>query len=162
MAVLTMAGLPLQAALAAGPSWDGVQDRDLSGWELRLIPYAYHFHPDPAHKDVYGVGLDKVDAHGWLAGGMAFSNSFGQPCVYVYGGRKYVEPFGWERIYWSWTAGIIYGYKEPYEHKVPLNKNGFSPGFIPAIGYQITPTISTELALLGTAGVTFNMTFVLK
>jgi hypothetical protein len=146
----------------AAPSWDGVQDRDLSGWEVHLSPYTYHLSQDPKHTDVYLAGLAKVNERGWLAGGAVFQNSFGQPCVYFFGGRKYVEPWGWERIYWSWTAGILYGYKPPYENKVPFNSNGFSPAIIPTLGYQFTPTVSGEIAMLGTAGIMFNIAFQFK
>jgi hypothetical protein len=158
-AIALFAALPWPAAHAAGPGWDGVHDRDLSGWELHLSPYTYHYHYDPNHTNVYLAGLTKLNENGWMVGGAAFQNSFGQPCVYAFGGRKYVEPWGWDRVYWSWTAGIIYGYKPPYEHKVPLNHNGFSPGFIPSMGYQLTPKVSAEVSLLGTAGVTFSVVF---
>ena len=66
------------------------------------------------------------------------------------------------RIYWSWTAGILYGYKPPYENKVPFNSNGFSPAIIPTLGYQFTPTVSGEIAMLGTAGIMFNIAFQFK
>jgi hypothetical protein len=146
----------------AQPGWDGVQDRDLSGWELHFSPYTWHYSNDPKHTEVFLVGLAKVNEQGWLAGAAAFQNSFGQPCVYAFAGRKYVEPWGLERVYWSWNAGIIYGYKPPYDHKVPLNHNGFSPGFIPAVGYQFTPKVSGEVTMLGTAGVMFTVAIQLK
>jgi len=161
IATAVVGSLACQPSLAA-TGWDGVHDRDLSGWELHLSPYTYHFSNDTKHSDVYLAALAKVNESGWMVGGAAFQNSFAQPCVYVFGGRKYVEPWGWEHIYWSWTAGILYGYKPPYEHKVPFNHNGFSPGFIPAVGYQFTPKVSGEVALLGTSAIMFNIAFQFK
>ena len=157
-----IAGLSRHVAFGAGPGWDGVHDRDLSGWEVHLSPYTYHFQDDPTHTNVYLAGLAKVNERGWLGGAAAFQNSFGQPCAYVFGGRKYLQPWGWERVYWSWTAGIIYGYKPPHEDKIWLNKHGFAPGFIPTVGYQVARGVSAELALLGSAGLMFNVAFELK
>src|SRR6476660_8724844 len=114
--VATLAALPWSCAHAA-PGWDGVHDRDLSGWELRLSPYTVHFSKEP-HADVYLAALAKVDERGWMVGGAAFRNSCGQPSAYVFAGQKYVQPWGGGRVYWSWTAGIVYGYKPPYDDKV--------------------------------------------
>ena len=50
------------------------------------------------------------------------------------------------------TAGLMYGYVAPYEDKVPLNHNGFSPAIIPAIGYQLTSKDSVQVKVLGNAG----------
>jgi|SRR6185369_7984522 len=132
----------------------------LNGLELTISPYAtIHYSPSPEHRPVFLVGLSNIDDDGLLWGGAAFTNSFGQPCVYGFVGKKFLQPFGWERVYWNITAGIIYGYKPPYEDKVPLNHNGFSPGLIPTIGYQITNDVSAQLSALGTAGLMFNVTF---
>ena len=43
-----------------------------------------------------------------------------------------------------------------YQHKVPLNHGGFSPGLIPALGYKLTERDSLQVKLLGTAGVMFS------
>jgi hypothetical protein len=142
--------------------WDGAHDRDLSAWEWQISPYTYHFTHDPAHTYVYLVGLSKIREDGWLAGGAFFRNSFGQPSAYGFVGRKYVEPWGYKDVYWSWTAGILYGYKPPYEDKVPLNVNGFSPGFIPTVGYQVTPRTAVAVSLLGDSGLMFSVVFDLE
>ena len=51
----------------------------------------------------------------------------------------------------------MYGYVGKYKNKVPLNSNGFSPAVIPAIGLRLTPQISTEIHILGTAGLMFGV-----
>lgn len=97
-----------------------------------------------------------VQHTGGFVGASFFSNSFGQPTTYLYGGQKYREPFAWDHTYWYWTAGLIYGYKAPFEHKVPMNLNGFSPGVVPAFGYQLSTRSAIEVNLLGFAGVMFS------
>jgi hypothetical protein len=139
--------------------WDGRHDRDLSATMLQISPYALHFSPSPEHRNVYLLGAAAVRADGWLAGGAYFSNSFGQPSVYAFVGRKYVEPFGWERIYWTWTAGLLYGYVGPYKDKVPFNHNGFSPGFVPTVGYMLDARTSAQVALLGNSGLMFSVVY---
>jgi hypothetical protein len=51
---------------------------------------------------------------------------------------------------------MLYGYVEPYEKKVPLNVNGFSPAIIPSIGYE-RAGYSTQINLLGTAGLMWQI-----
>ncbi|RZU02357.1 hypothetical protein [Rivibacter subsaxonicus] len=162
MAIL-LALLALAAPAHAEPDflkgWDGRHDRDLSATMLQISPYTLHFSPSPDHQNVYLLGAAAVRADGWMAGGAYFSNSFGQPTVYAFVGRKYLEPFGWERVYWTWTAGILYGYVDDYRDEVPFNVRGFSPGFVPTVGYMLTPRTSVQVAILGTAGLMFSLVF---
>jgi hypothetical protein len=58
---------------------------------------------------------------------------------------------GVQGLFAKWSGGLLYGYVEPYENKVPLNVNGFSPAIIPSIGYE-KQGYSAQLNLLGTAG----------
>jgi tRNA(Leu) C34 or U34 (ribose-2'-O)-methylase TrmL len=37
-----------------------------------------------------------------IVGAAGFRNSFGQPSAYVYGGQRYIDPFGWEKWYLQW------------------------------------------------------------
>ena len=120
---------------------------------IRVSPFTYHFAHYSDHKPVVAVGLEvPMKEPGDFMGMSFFSNSFGQPSVYVYLGSKYARPFGWERTYWHLTAGIMYGYVEPYAHKVPFNSHGFAPGIVPSFGYQLTRQSSVELSMLGFAG----------
>ncbi len=131
---------------------DGVGE----SWELNVSPYAIHFNQTSEHKHVYALSVQRNEANGDLVGGSVFSNSFGQPSAYAFIGRKYAQPLGWKDIYVQWTAGVLYGYKGKYKDKVPLNANGFSPGFIPAVGYELTPTQSVQLTFLGNSALMFN------
>jgi hypothetical protein len=130
---------------------------DLSAYELMLVPATVHFSPDEDHQNAYLVGLNVVRSDGWLAGASYFRNSFGQHCGYAYVGRRYVEPFGWENVSWRWTAGMIYGYREPYEDKVPVNFGGFAPVVVPTIAYQFNRRVGAELVFLGTNALMFGL-----
>ena len=52
----------------------------------------------------------------------------------------------------KWTAGLLYGYREPYENKVPFNHNGFSPAIVPAVGWQFENKYTVQLNFLGLNG----------
>jgi hypothetical protein len=136
------------------------QDAEPRGnWDLIISPYTYHFHPSDDHKYVYSAGLLRRLENNWVAGAIAFSNSFGQPSVYAFVGQRYLEPFGWKKWYLQWTGGLLYGYVGEFKDKVPFNNNGFSPGFVPSIGYQFTDRIYGELDLLGNSALMFTLVF---
>jgi len=154
----------LLAALAVGAFAQAAsaEDDTFDGWEVTFSPYTYHFHYSEDHKPVVSLGVLKgLEGH-WNAGGSIFSNSFGQPSVYVFIGQRYVNPFdwkGWDKWYLQWNAGLLYGYVGEYKDKVPLNYKGFSPGFVPSMGYQFTDRIYGELDLLGNSALMFTLIF---
>lgn len=153
------------AALCAAPA--AAQDApaaagdkpSLAGWELTASPYTYHFHPSDEHEYVYAIGLLKRLEDRWIAGGSYFSNSFGQPSGYVYVGQRYENFTGFEKWYLQWNVGILYGYVGEYKDKVPFNYKGFSPGFVPSVGYKFTERVYGELDLLGNSGLMFTLVF---
>ncbi len=150
--------LALGAAAQDQPS-GGARFFSLDGLELTASPYTLHFHPSDEHEYVYQIGLIKHLKDRWIVGANYFSNSFGQPSGYVYVGQRYDNLPGFERWYLQWNVGILYGYVEPYENKVPFNVNGFSPGFVPSVGYKFTDRIYGELDLLGNSGLMFSLVF---
>lgn len=122
-------------------------------YALTLSPYAKHFHPSPEHKNVWLVGVERERANGDTAGLAYFSNSFGQPTVYYYPwGETYRQPVGDSQIYFKWTAGLLYGYRKPYEDKVPFNHNGFSPAIIPAVGWEFENRYQVQVNFFGLNG----------
>lgn len=128
---------------------------------LTASPYSYHFSHNPEHRDVFLLGIERV-RHGKEVAGIAFfSNSFGQPSVFLYpwGGIYPGVIRQAPQWYFKWAAGLLYGYKEPYEDKVPLNSNGFSPGLILALGRPITENINLQANLLGNSGLMIQATF---
>lgn len=125
---------------------------------LQLSPYTLHFSPSEEHKNVYMVGLEREHPGGKLDGFTFFSNSFGQPSIFIYPwGGVYRNILGVKPLSFKWTAGLLYGYKEPYENKVPLNFKGFSPAVIPALAYEFKPGWSAQVNILGTAGLMFQL-----
>jgi hypothetical protein len=148
--------------VAASSGWDGDRERDQRGVLVLASPYTFHYSeadPDEKRQRAWLFGVVGVRADGWLAGGAAFENSFGQPCAYGFVGRRYVEPFGWRNVYWTWTAGVVYGYRPPYQDKLPVNLNGWAPVVIPTVGYQLTRQLSAEFIVLGTSALMFSISF---
>lgn len=137
------------------PYWDGFNFKAEDGDRYFLIvsPYTTHFSPSDEHEYVWLAGFERERSTGIVSGFAYFSNSFGQPCGYYYPwGKIYKNLWGADGLYFKWSAGLAYGYVEPYENKVPLNYNGFSPGFFPMLGYQSKGGFQSQLNLLGTAG----------
>lgn len=98
--------------------------------------YTRHYSPDPAHNnDQNMLGLEFELPGSRLWGLAIFDNSFGQSSQYVYYGRKW-DAFDSGRWYVKVTGGLLHGYKEPYENKIPLNGLGIAPAAIPAFGYS--------------------------
>jgi hypothetical protein len=129
-------------------------------WRIYASPLTVHFSNNPEHKNVYSLGLERHHAGGFLVGGAAFRNSFGQPSAYVYAGRRFDAPVASvPQMFFQLSAGVLYGYRAPYEHKVPLNQNGISPGVVGAVGWTITPTVSAQLNVLGDSGVMLQFSF---
>ena len=95
------------------------------------------------------IGLERQRSDGWVWGGIYFSNSFGQPSGYVYVGEKVIQFSRWDKLFFQWTAGVLYGYKYPYEDKVPFNYNGFSPGAMVSLGWQFTREFSMQANCAG-------------
>ncbi len=130
---------------------------------LQLSPYTYHYTYDTEHSDVVMIGLEREYPDARLDGVTLFSNSFGQASVYLYPwGHVYHAIGGIKALSFKWTAGLLYGYKAPYEDKVPLNYKGFSPGFIPALAYEFKPGWSAQLSFLGNAALMFQINAPLK
>ena len=102
------------------------------------------------------VGLERQNADKVVWGASYFRNSFGQPSGYLYGGKRYDSIFSYDKLFAQWTVGLLYGYKPPYDHKVPLNHNGYSPGAVLSLGWQFTPTYSAQVNVLGNSALMFQ------
>ncbi len=132
-------------------------------WDFNVSPYSVHFSSSPDHKYVWLVGVERERTDGTITGAAYFSNSFGQPTGYIYPwGGVSKNILGVEHLYAKWTAGLLYGYKAPFEDKVPLNHNGFSPAIVPAVGYELAGGNKVQLNLFGTAGLMFQFSAPIK
>jgi len=118
---------------------------------IQAAPGVYHYDPDPDHaKYSWLIGAEWLPASRWLVGYSFFNNSFGQKSHYLYGGRWWPILENDPHWYFKLTAGVILGYKEPYEDRIPFNKNGIGPGVVPALGYK-WDRFNVQLNFLGTA-----------
>mgnify|MGYP000853276697 FL=1 len=151
---------PADTSAAAKSSW-----LDPGGhWRLMASPYTAHYHKNDTgeHELVYMFGLERQRVDGWVWGGVYFSNSFGQSSGYFYVGEKVIGFSPLDKLFFQWTAGIMYGYKEPYEDKVPFNVNGFSPGVTVGLGWQFTREFSMQAITLGGAGLMLQFAYDLR
>jgi len=130
---------------------------DVGRWRVAFSPYALHFSGDSEHKPVVLLGLERERPDGIVWGASIFSNSFGQPSAYVFGGQRLYRWSPWDPLYAEWSAGLLYGYVGQYKNKVPLNYKGFSPGLTAGIGWQFTPNFAGEIHLLGNSGLLFSV-----
>lgn len=123
---------------------------------LQVAPGAIHFNSDPDHaQHSWLIGLEWQSSSRWLAGAAYFNNSFDQKCEYFYFGKSWPLEFMNSNMYFKLTGGLLLGYKEPYENKIPFNNNGIAPGAVPAIGYQYGD-FNIQINLLGGAGLMFT------
>lgn len=131
-------------------------------WRVAASPFSHHFRKSAEHRDVWAVGGEWQRSDDWLAGASYFSNSFGQPSAYLYVGKRWPKLFGQEQLFAQASAGLLYGYRGPYEDKVPLNNNGFSPGALVGLGWQFNKNFSVTAHMLGDAGVMFQLAYDLR
>ncbi|OIQ64814.1 hypothetical protein GALL_536350 [mine drainage metagenome] len=130
------------------------------GNEVRwqFSPLTYHYSEDPNHKRVVMIGLERQHADASIDGAAFFTNSFGQPTLYIYPwGHTYQPMDGAKQLSLKWTAGFLYGYRAPYEDKVPLNFRGLSLALIPAVVYELNDGWRGQVNILGTAGLMFEL-----
>ena len=123
-------------------------------WRVTVSPATtYHFSRNPDHKAVVLLGLERQYDNSTLLGGALFTNSFGQPSVYGYGGKHIANLMSVEPLFLQWTVGAVYGYKGEFKDKVPLNYQGFSPVGVVSLGWKFNRSYSAQLNLLGTSAV---------
>ena len=151
---------------AASSTWRHATDTRLyleqGHWRVAFAPAAPHFRPSPEHEHVVALAVERQRDDLWLAGFSLFSNSFGQPSAYAYLGRRHDAIGGVRPLFFQWSAGVIYGYREPYHNKVPLNVHGFSPGALVGLGWQFDRRRSAVVHLLGDAALMFQFSIDLR
>lgn len=127
----------------------------INGWNLQTSLYTFHFHPDPDHvNNQRMIDLELRFNNDWLAGFSHFDNSFGQPSQLLYAGKTwplYHSPNWYVKL----IGGLLHGYKEPYEDKIPLNQLGIAPAIVPSLGFKYRHLV-VEAHLGGLAVLTFT------
>jgi hypothetical protein len=140
-------------------------------WTLMAAPLTLHFSDinrdagstDEKHKYVWLVGAEKMVTDRYFAGAAFFSNSFGQPTQYVYVGAKFRPWDEQPKFFAKISAGVIHGYKPPYDKKIPINtSSGWGLGVIPSIGWDFNDQFAAQLNVLGAAGLMLQMNATVK
>lgn len=126
-------------------------------WRVMGSAYTFHFSRNPNHRHVYMLGLERQDADKIIVGGTFFTNSFGQPSTYLYAGKRFDKLTRYDPLFVQVTGGLLYGYKPPYDRKVPFNYKGFSPGAVVSVGWQFTPIYSAQVNFLGNSALMFQL-----
>ena len=158
--------LILLGLLLAGPAAsDDLQTQrgknngwSIESWTLQTSLYTTHFDPEPDHvNDQNLLAVETYFDRDWLAGLALFDNSFGQKSQLLYLGKTWplLNSSHW---YTKLTGGLLHGYKEPYEDKIPLNDLGVAPAIVPTLGLRYK-RVFTEMQILGTAALTWTVGF---
>jgi len=131
-------------------------------WRIVGSPFSQHIRPSDEHRHVWALGLERQRSDNWLAGGSYFRNSFGQPSAYLYVGKRFPKLFGYEQMFGQVSGGLLYGYRGKYEDKVPFNNNGFSPGAVVTLGWQLNKNWAVSAHALGDAAIMFQLSYDLR
>jgi hypothetical protein len=131
---------------------------EIAEWRFQTSLYTMHWSDDPDHVNKSKLlNLEFETTKRWIYGFAHFDNSFGQPSQYLYAGYRW-QLYGKDWAYFKLTGGVLHGYKEPYEDKIPLNGLGYAPAIIPTFGLRYK-RVFTELQILGTAALTVTAGF---
>ncbi len=141
------------AAVPAGLHAADQSDRIM----LQFAPGVVHYGSSADyHGTPWLLGAEYLRSDRYLLGYAYFNNSFDQRSHCIYGGRTWkVGSEATSYWYFKLTGGVIIGYREPYEDKIPFNHNGVAPGIVPGIGYQFG-RFNAQVNVLGSAGLMFT------
>lgn len=159
----------LAATTALSSAAPAQAQRLAPGDQIRIAyaPTAIHFIDKPEY-----VNGNHILALEWLTprhtfwgadrthfGMSLFDNSYGQFSQSVYAGLEWDwKPALGGDLFLSLSAGLIHGYKEPYEDKIPLNNAlGVGVTLVPSIGWQ-RGKLGFAATLTGTA-VAFRISY---
>jgi hypothetical protein len=135
-----------------------VNAMEIAEWRFQTSLYTKHWDPDPDHVNNSNlINFEFETTTRWIYGFAYFDNSFGQPSQYLYTGYSW-PLFKTDWFYFSLTGGLLHGYKEPYEDKIPMNDLGIAPAIVPAFGFRYKRVFS-QIQILGTAAVTVTAGF---
>lgn len=158
LCLLACAGLAVsQAARADAPESPDKKPAawSIDGWNLQTSLYTHHFDPDPDHVNNQRMIDFELRFHNdWLAGFSVFDNSFGQSSQLLYIGKTW-PLFDSPHWYAKVIGGLLHGYKEPYEDKIPFNNLGIAPAIVPSLGFKYR-RVMVEAHLGGLAVLNFT------
>lgn len=149
--LITLTGLLL---ITAG----NVSALEITEWRFQTSLYTKHWSPSDEHvNNSKLLNIEFETSSRWLYGFAHFDNSFGQPSQYLYAGYSW-PLFSKDWAYFKLTGGLLHGYKEPYDEKIPLNQLGVAPAIVPTFGLRYK-RVFTEFQILGAAAITVTAGF---
>lgn len=129
---------------------------------VEVGPYVYHFHNNTDHNQwPHLLGVEYETGSHWLGGVAAFQNSYYQDTQFFYFGKRWFINSVDENLYIKIAGGLVHGYKEPYDDKLPINSaDGYGFAILPAVGYQFGRA-NAQLIFIGAIGavITFGYDF---
>ena len=125
------------AAEAPDETWYSLPESwKMQGWNINTSLYTSHFKPEDYHvNDQNLLGVEARFDRNWVIGGAVFDNSFGQDSQFLYLGKSWFLDDS-DHWYAKLRVGLLHGYEEPYEDKIPFNGLGIAPALIPALGFR--------------------------
>lgn len=144
------------ASVSAHAQWLAPGDQ----FRLSYGPAAYHFTPSDEHAEYNHMVSGELLSRRWtlwdadrsIIGLALLDNSFGQFSQYAYFGQEWDLRQLWGgHVYANVTVGLLHGYKEPYQDKIPFNELGIAPAIVPTIGWRYS-RFNVAVSLLGTNG----------
>lgn len=124
---------------------------------LQFGPYVAHrVHNSDHNQWPHLLGAEWESPSHWLGGASVFKNSYYQHAAYLYAGRRWFLRPDQQGFYAKISAGLVLGYREPYEDRLPVNDNGLGAGLVPALGYQLGRA-NAQIVFLGVAGVALTV-----
>ncbi len=131
---------------------------DIKEWRFQTSLYTMHWSSDPEHvSNSKLLNLEFETTNRWIYGFAWFDNSFGQPSQYLYAGYSW-KLLNKDWAYFKLTGGVLHGYKEPYQDKIPFNNLGVAPAIVPTFGVKYKRVFG-EIQILGTAALTATVGF---
>jgi len=127
----------------------------IKGWNIQTSLYTKHWDDDPDHTNKQKlIGPELVFENDYLVGLAIFRNSFDQPSQFLYIGKTW-PLFRTDWFYFKLVGGLLHGYKEPYEDKIPFNGLGVAPAILPSFGFRYK-YFMLETQIAGTAAITIT------
>jgi hypothetical protein len=155
-AIGAVAGLALlfhsAASFAIDSAIDATRADNPYPFTLQTSVATRHFHPSPTqnnHQELLNLEWNYKD--NLLVGAASFRNTYRQPTQLVYWGAKFHPIDSVPDAYVKVVAGLIHGYKDEYQDRIPFNQLGTAPAILPAVGY-CHKQLCSELIVFGAAG----------
>lgn len=134
----------------------------------------HHFNPRPEHHNTQQFkGLERYGDNYFsrelesafpslrkatpLLGLAYFRNSYDQGTVYAYTGYRRPLLYNHQaQLYVKVTAGLIHGYRDRYQGRIPFNQLGVAPAVVPSVGIQYQRA-NMEMIFFSLSGIMLNI-----